>query len=102
MSERGVSRHLARPVDEGQAVLCGEFNRNKASFKQDLCRGSPFAVDQHMPLSNEGQGKMGEGSEITACTKAPDTRDSRVNAVVEVQHQLVNAIWMNSRMALAE
>ena len=72
MSERGVCRHLACAVDEGQPVLCGEFDRNKASFKQHLRRGSPIAGVQHMPLSNEGQCKVGEGGKVTACTKAPE------------------------------
>ena len=101
MGDGGKRRHLTGPVDQRQSIFCRQFNRHESFVKQNFGCWRILPVNHDFTFPNQGQGQVGQGCKVAAGAQTPDPRDCRVDALVEVQNQLSDAVGMNARMAFA-
>ena len=77
-------------------------DRGEFQFLQDVGGGTEFAFVEHLPLSDEGEGEVGELHEVAAGTNAAVLRDVRRDAVVDEVAEQFHRVDMNTGLPVGE
>ena len=86
-------------VDERETLLGSEFDGREARSSQDLLHSPPLPTHFPVALTQQAQGHMRQGRQVTACANGPEGRDDGVNPVVEHLQQALHELGPAPRVS---
>ncbi len=94
--------HELGPVDEGEALLRLEDERDRPYRAQGVGGGQAAALEDALALADEGEREVGEGREVPARPDRPLRGDDGVDAAIDERDQQLEGLEAHAGEALGQ